>query len=99
MKKLFVFILATLAINAALADNNHNAAPVDPHYLLSAQDCQEMKQGIGFFLGVADQRFKEIEAQSKANNKQWRDEKWGEAIAFSQLAANYSTVYQAWCAD
>jgi len=54
MKKLFIFILVILAVNGALADNSKDAAQVDPHYLLSAQDCQEMKQGIGFFLGVAD---------------------------------------------
>ena len=99
MNKFFVFTLAIMAVNYTFADNskNNNAPKVDPHHLLSPHDCQEMKQGIGFFLGVADQRFKEIEAQGK--NKKSRDEKWGEAIALSQLAANYSTVYQTWCAD
>ena len=27
------------------------------------------------------------------------DEKWGEAIALSTLASNYSTVYDVWCKD
>ena len=29
----------------------------------------------------------------------FRSEKWGEAIAISSLAANYSTVYDVWCKD
>ena len=74
------------------------------HDLLDAEDCKETKEGIGHLLGVADYLFKEneknnktmqTEEERKANEK----ELFGGAIAFSQLAANYSTVYEVWCKD
>jgi hypothetical protein len=37
----------------------------------------------------------QTEEERKANEK----ELLGGAIAFSQLAANYSTVYEVWCKD
>ena len=72
------------------------------HDLLDEKACKETKEGIGYFLGVADYLFKEneknnkkmqTEEERKANEK----ELLGGAIAFSQLAANYSTVYEVWC--
>ena len=72
------------------------------HDLLDEEDCKETKEGIGYLLGVADYLFKEneknnktiqTEEERKANEK----ELFGGAIAFSQLAANYSTVYEVWC--
>jgi len=72
------------------------------HDLLDEKNCKETKEGIGYFLGVADYLFKEneknnkkmqTEEERKANEK----ELLGGAIAFSQLAANYSTVYEVWC--
>ena len=74
------------------------------HDLLDEKNCKETKEGIGYFLGVADYLFKEneknnktmqTEEERKANEK----ELLGGAIAFSQLAANYSTVYEVWCKD
>jgi len=74
------------------------------HDLLDAESCKETKEGIGYFLGIADYLFKEneknnkimqTEEERKANEK----ELFGGAIAFSQLAANYSTVYEVWCKD
>ena len=74
------------------------------HDLLDAEACKETKEGIGYFLGIADYLFKEneknnktmqTEEERKANEK----ELFGGAIAFSQLAANYSTVYEVWCKD
>ena len=74
------------------------------HDLLDEKACKETKEGIGYFLGVADYLFKEneknnktmqTEEERKANEK----ELFGGAIAFSQLAANYSTVYEVWCKD
>ena len=74
------------------------------HDLLDAEACKETKEGIGYFLGIADYLFKEneknntrmqTEEERKANEK----ELLGGAIAFSQLAANYSTVYEVWCKD
>ena len=72
------------------------------HDLLDEKACKETKEGIGYLLGVADYLFKEneknnntmqTEEERKANEK----ELLGGAIAFSQLAANYSTVYEVWC--
>ena len=74
------------------------------HDLLDEKACNETKEGIGYFLGIADYLFKEneknnkkmqTEEERKANEK----ELLGGAIAFSQLAANYSTVYEVWCTD
>ena len=72
------------------------------HDLLDAEACNETKEGIGYFLGIADYLFKENE---KNNNKMQTEEErkanekelLGGAISFSQLAANYSTVYEVWC--
>ena len=74
------------------------------HDLLDAKNCQETKEGIGYFLGVADYLFKENEKNNKTmqteeERKANETELLGGAIAFSQLAANYSTVYEVWCKD
>jgi len=72
--------------------------------LLDEKACQETKEGIGYFLGVADYLFKENEknnktTQTEEERKANEKELFGGAIAFSQLAANYSTVYEVWCKD
>ena len=72
------------------------------HDLLDETACKETKEGIGYFLGVADYLFKENEKnnktmQTKEERKANEKELLGGAIAFSQLAANYSTVYEVWC--
>ena len=74
------------------------------HDLLDAEACKETKEGIGYFLGVADYLFKENEknnktTQTEEERKANEKELFGGAIAFSQLAANYSTVYEVWCKD
>ena len=74
------------------------------HDLLDAEACKETKEGIGYFLGVADYLFKENEKNNKTmqteeERKANETELLGGAIAFSQLAANYSTVYEVWCKD
>ena len=72
------------------------------HDLLDEEACKETKEGIGYFLGVADYLFKENEKnntrmQTEEKRKANEEELLGGAIAFSQLAANYSTVYEVWC--
>ena len=72
------------------------------HDLLDEEACKETKEGIGYFLGVADYLFKENEKnntrmQTEEERKTNEEELLGGAIAFSQLAANYSTVYEVWC--
>ena len=74
------------------------------HDLLDAKNCQETKEGIGYFLGIADYLFKENEKnntrmQTEEERKANEEELLGGAIAFSQLAANYSTVYEVWCKE
>ena len=74
------------------------------HDLLDEKACKETKEGIAYFLGVADYFFKENEKNNKAmqteeERKANEKELLGGAIAFSQLAANYSTVYEVWCKD
>ena len=74
------------------------------HDLLDAEACKETKEGIGYFLGIADYLFKENEKnntrmQTEEKRKANEEELLGGAIAFSQLAANYSTVYEVWCKD
>ena len=72
------------------------------HDLLDAEACKETKEGFGYFLGVADYLFKENEKNNKAmqteeERKANEKELFGGAIAFSQLAANYSIVFEVWC--
>ena len=72
------------------------------HDLLDSESCKETKEGIGYFLGIADYLFKESEKNNKTmqteeERKANETELLGGAIAFSQLAANYSTVYEVWC--
>ena len=74
------------------------------HDLLDEEACKKTKEGIGYFLGVADYLFKETEKNNKTmqteeEKKANKEELLGGAIAFSQLAANYSTVYEVWCKD
>ena len=74
------------------------------HDLLDEEACKETKEGIGYFLGVADYLFKENEKNNKAmqteeERKANEKELFGGALAFSQLAANYSTVYDVWFKD
>ena len=94
MKK--IFLLAFIMIFTMPFANAAN------HELLDEEACKETKEGIGVFLWVAKNLFEEneknkntmqTEEERKANEK----ELLGGAIAFSQLAANYSTVYEVWC--
>ena len=94
MKKIVLIGVLLLGSGLTWADNN------DP--LLDEAACTETKEGIGYFLGVADYLFNEIErqeytTQTEEEKKAKEKELYEGAIAFSQLAANYSTVYKVWC--
>ena len=72
--------------------------------LMSKKECEETKSGIRDVLGIADYLFKENEKnnslkQSEEKRKLKEEELLGGAIAFSQIAANYSIVYDVWCKD
>ena len=94
MKKLALSSVLLLITSLTWADND------DP--LLDEAACTETKEGVGYFLGVADYLFNEIEkqeytTQTEEEKKAKEKELYEGAIAFSQLAANYSTVYNVWC--
>ena len=70
--------------------------------LLNESNCEEMKQGIGTFMGIADYLFKEIEKnnakdQPENERKAAEQELYAAAGFMSQQAANYSIMYDVWC--
>ena len=65
--------------------------------LLHEEQCQEVQQAVGSFLGIADYHFKESEKNKKNGKESKSLESFERAIKFSELAENYSTVYLAWC--
>jgi hypothetical protein len=71
------------------------------HDLLDENACNETKEGIGEALVIADYLFKEGERldKEKSKNKQKQKELFEAALAFSEIAENYSTVYAVWCKD
>ncbi len=94
MGNLIAVILTILLSSTVIAD--------DKHQLMNEKQCADMKDGIGYFLGVADYLFKEIkklEGMSGSENEKEGTEKelWEGALAMSQFSANYSTVYEVWC--
>ena len=94
MSNLIAVILAISLSSTVIAD--------DKHQLMNEKQCADMKDGIGYFLGVADYLFKEIEkleGMSGSENEKEGTEKelWEGALAMSQVSANYSTVYAVWC--
>lgn len=94
MGNLIAVILTILLSSTVIAD--------DKHQLMNEKQCADMKDGIGYFLGVADYLFKEIkklEGMSGSENEKEGTEKelWEGALAMSQVSANYSTVYEVWC--
>ena len=95
MRKILLMAILCFSIPFVLASG---------HDVLDEEACKKTKEGIGYFLGVADYLFKETEKNNKTmqteeEKKANEEELLGGAIAFSQLAANYSTVYEVWCKD
>ena len=94
MYKLITLTTLLLSSSVVLADNQDD--------LISGKDCGEVKEAIGYFLGVADYLFNEIEKikftdESEVAKKEKETELFEGAMAMSELAANYSTVYDVWC--
>ena len=98
-------IILTLAISFATVANADHHPKSEPmlgdymarHHLLGAQDCKDTKDGVGRLLGAAEKIFDDIKIHGDDKNKKWNKENWAKAAFFSELAANYSTVYQVWC--
>jgi hypothetical protein len=102
MKKIVACLLSILIIPITVADHHPKAESkhsdkMGRHFLLDHQDCKDTKDGVGHMLLMADDLFNDIRAHGDDKNKKWNKEKWAKAAFFSELAANYSTVYQVWC--
>jgi len=103
MKKVLILLIAMSSVSLA-SEGDHQKSKHDKqtegagrHFLLDPQDCKETKDGIGYFLGAADELFDDIKLHGDDKNKKLKEDKWRKAAFFSELAANYSTVYQVWC--
>ncbi len=102
MKKIAILLLSILIVPIAIADHHPKSEPkqgdhMGRHFLLDPQDCKDTKAGVGRLLGAADEIFDDIKMHGDDKNKKWNEDKWRKAAFFSELAANYSTVYQVWC--
>jgi len=102
MKEILVIVLTITSATIAFADHHPKPEPkqgdhMARHFLLDPQDCKDTKDGVGRLLGAADEIFDDIKAYGDDKNKKWNEDKWRKAAFFSELAANYSTVYQVWC--
>ena len=64
-----------------------------PNYLMNFKECKDMKDGIGGLLALSDGIWKEIDANPE------NEEKWLEVALVSDLAANYSQIYDVFCKD
>jgi len=92
MKKIILICLLSLP-GALLFAGDHD--------LLDENACNKTKEGIGDALAIADYLFKESDKpnKEKPNNKEETEELFAAALAFSEIAENYSTVYAVWCKD
>ena len=99
MKKISTLIIAFSVFGSLYADDHKKEKREHPNKLMSAKECMETKDGIGWLLESADSIFSDIEQNGMKKDKSWNDKKWAEAIALSTLASNYSIVYDVWCKD
>ena len=65
----------------------------NPNHLLSFKECKETKEGVAGLLALSEAVWKEIEANPE------NEEKWMEVAILSDMAANYSEIYDVWCKD
>ena len=95
---LLSIVLAAFFVTSAFADHHKDAKSKErkmnnPNHLMNFAECKEIKEVIGGILSMSDEIWKEIEKNPED------EKKWGEVIALSDLASNYSTVYDVWCKD
>ena len=96
-----LMLIISLSANV-LADHHKDGVKPkkeNPNHLMDFKACMETKEGIGWFLFAADEVFDEIKVHGEEKDKSWNDEKWTEAIVLTDLASNYSTIYDVWCKD
>ena len=93
MKKIILICLLSLPGSLLFAGD---------HDLLDENACNQIKEeAVGGALALADYFFKEAERldKEKPNNKEETEEVFAAALAFSEIAENYSIVYAVWCKD
>ena len=93
---LLSIVLAAFFVTSAFADHHKDTKSKErkmnnPNHLMNFAECKEIKEGIGGILSMSDGIWKEIEKNPED------EKKWAEVIALSDLASNYSTVYDVWC--
>lgn len=99
MKKFSRLIIAISMAGFTYADDHKQEKKEHPNKIMSGKECMETKAGVAWFLSAADNVFDEIKEYGDMKDKSWNDRKWAEAISLSDLASNYSTVYDVWCKD
>tara|TARA_Y100000389_G_scaffold109974_1_gene107101 strand:+ start:72 stop:449 length:378 start_codon:yes stop_codon:yes gene_type:complete len=99
MKKISGLIIAITLSSFIYADGHKDEKKDHPNKLMSGKECIETRDGVAWFLSTADNVFDEIKEYGDMKDKAWNDRKWAEAISLSDLASNYSTVYEVWCKD
>ena len=99
MRNLFL-IMGAFASLGMVADGHKSSEKTakerfadHPNHLLDFKECREMKDGIGGLLALNDGIWKEIEANPE------NEEKWLEVSLVTELAANYSEIYDVFCKD
>tara|TARA_B100000941_G_scaffold34044_1_gene20356 strand:- start:2049 stop:2420 length:372 start_codon:yes stop_codon:yes gene_type:complete len=99
MRNLFL-IMGAFASLGMVADGHKSSEKTakerfadHPNHLLDFKECREMKDGIGGLLALNDGIWKEIEANPE------NEEKWLEVSIVTELAANYSEIYDVFCKD
>jgi hypothetical protein len=99
MKKISGLIIAISMAGFTYADDHKQEKKEHPNKIMSGKECMETKAGVAWFLTAADNVFDEIKEYGDMKDKSWNDRKWAEAISLSDLASNYSTIYDVWCKD
>ena len=99
MRNLFL-IMGAFASLGMLADGHKSSEKTakerfadHPNHLMDFKECREMKDGIAGLLALNDGIWKEIEANPE------NEEKWLEVSLVTELAANYSEIYDVFCKD
>ena len=86
MKKLMPLLSVLVWTSSAMASDHHT---------ISKKDCNKMKNGILYLLTVADQNWKALETNPEGTPDHLEHV---EKIRWSiDLAANYTTIYEAFC--
>ena len=99
MRNLFL-IMGAFASLGMVADGHKSSEKTakerfadHPNHLMDFKECREIKDGIGGLLALNDGIWKEIEANPE------NEEKWLEVSLVTELAANYSEIYDVFCKD